>query len=459
MNQLPIDIRNSRLLALTAVLIGSFFIVALALIYWGIIRAPTILARDDNPRQIEAERRIQRGQILDHNGVIFAQSSGPPDNLSRTYPVPEGGHAVGYYSYQYGASGIEEGFDVALRGTSSDPWEDFWRQQRHLPQIGADVMLTLDANLQVSAAEQLNGRSGVILVLQKPHCDANETSCTTSIRVMVSQPGYDANTIDTQFETLSTHEDAPLLNRATQGQYQPGLLLQPLILATAVDQNLIRLNDPVSDPDRPILVGETLIHCSTPPPTDATWLDVLHHQCPAPMQAVADQLGAGGLDTIFNNFGLQTDPPLSIRTETIPDQPLNNPIMAGIGQDNLAVTPLQIGLALSALAGNGRIYPPQLVNDQLATIADQLSMGDVLINSNQQQRLLAALDAFEGIREHNVQVLSGPGGTVDSWYVGFIEGETADTIIIAVLEENQNLADVVEIGRAMGTAVKMTTIN
>ena len=459
MNETVTEVRNTRLLTLTAGLIGAFFIVALSLLFWGIIRAPAILDRDDNPRQVEAERRIQRGQILDRYGVIFAQSSGPPDNLGRTYPVPEGGHAVGYYSYQYGASGIEEGFDALLRGTSSDLWADFWRRQRHLPPIGTDVTLTLDANWQRTAVEQLNGRTGAILILEKPHCDSDETICTTQIRAMVSQPDYDANEIDTQFERLGDDQDAPLLNRAAQGQYQPGLLLQPLILAAAVEQNLIRPDDPVSDPDRPILVGETLIHCSTPPPTNANWIDVLQHQCPAPMQDLGDQLGTGGLDTIFNDFGLLTDPFLSIRTETTPDEPLKNPVMASIGQDNLSVTPLQIGLALTALLGDGRIYPPQLIHDPLTIVDGQLSIENALINSNNKQLLLASLDEFEGIHEHNVQVLSGPGGSLDSWYVGFVAGETADTIIIAVLEASQNPDDVIDIGREMGTAVKITTLN
>ena len=78
------------------------------------------------------------------------------------------------------------------------------------------------------------------------------------------------------------------------------------------------------------------------------------------MLDLADQLGSGGLDAIFSAFKLDSDPVLEIDTTTTPDEPLADPLLAGIGQENLSVTPLKIGLAMAALAGRGSIPQPQL---------------------------------------------------------------------------------------------------
>ncbi len=454
MNRSTFHARSQRLLRLTAVLLAAFLLMGAALLFWSVWRAPAILARDDNPRLIEAERRIQRGQILDQHGAILATNVGPADNLRRFYPLPAGSHAVGFSSLQYGTDGAEEGFDAHLRGDSNDYWANFWRRQLHLPQIGQDVRLTLDADLQAAAVELLNGRTGALLVLET--CP-NQATCTPKIRAMTSQPGYDANRIDDQFEQLGVDPGAPLLNRAAQGQYQPGLLLQPLILSAALDQGLITLNDPASDPNREVQVGDTPTRCTTPPPDPAVWADVLRHQCPGPMQALADRLGKAGLDKIFNDFGLLNDPPLPIRTQTIRDEPLADPLLAGIGQDNLTVTPLQIGLAMSALGGNGRIAPPQLATEishskgkwqsfdycKMTAVDCDLYNQNTNISASSARAIQNVLAQNGEGHEFSAPVLSGPQGSINSWYIGWL----TDAVIVIVLEGNENVAEVEEIGR------------
>ena len=81
---------------LSKAVLVSFLLVALALIFWSILRAPTLLAREDNPRLVEAALRLQRGRILDTNNVVLAETVGPADDLRRLYPLPYSGPAVGY---------------------------------------------------------------------------------------------------------------------------------------------------------------------------------------------------------------------------------------------------------------------------------------------------------------------------------------------------------------------------
>jgi len=441
---------RDRIRSLSKILVVAFMVVAVALLFWGIVRASDILARNDNPRLVESEQRIQRGKIVDRNKVILAQNIGTPDSQERFYPVPDVGPAVGYYSLTHGTAGAEAGFDPILRGENNIPQAGLWQQILHLPQVGLDVQLALDVNLQESANSLLEENDGAVLLLEMPHDEPDRAW----IRVLSSYPGYDPNRLDDQFEELGANEHAPLLNRVTQGQYQPGLLLQPLIVAYALEQGLIQLNDPVGDPGSPVAVNGLITQCASQPPDSATWADVLYHRCPAPMQALADQLGAGGLDATFASFGLDRDPILEIDTTSTPAEPLADPLLAGIGQDNLSVTPLKLGLAMAALAGDGTLPQPQLAmatmdnegNWQARILQTEITLGT---SSDAAQAIRQALPQRDGIREFSPLVISGPEGSTNAWYVGLAVSETADYVVIVVLEESDEESTAAEIGRGV----------
>jgi peptidoglycan glycosyltransferase len=90
--------------------------------------------------------------------------------------------------------------------------------------------LTLDAGLQASVAESLSPYRGAAVVLE---------ASTGNLLALASSPGFDPNRLDADWEMLTAQADAPLLNRATQGTYQPGMILAPFLLAQAVDDGLI----------------------------------------------------------------------------------------------------------------------------------------------------------------------------------------------------------------------------
>ena len=445
---------HDKIRTLSKLLLTAFMLVAAALVFWGVLRAAAILSRDDNPRLVEAELRIQRGSILDRSNKVLAENTGTPQRQKRSYPFPFVGPAIGYYSFIHGTAGIEAGFDGNLRGESSAFWPAAVQRTLHLPQTGYDVQLALDVELQETADTLLGDQQGAVLLLEMPRDGADRAW----IRLMASHPGYDPNLLDEQFDELGADERAPLLNRVTQGQYQPGLLLQPLILAKGVEQGLIRLDDAVEEADRAVSINGTLAHCASPPPDQATWADVLRHRCPGPMQELADQLGVGGLDEAFAAFGLDRDPLLEIDTTTAPDNRLADPLQAGIGQDNLSITPLKIGLALASLATNGRRPQPQLAqalqdeegNWQALSLEAEIAQATTAGTARTIRR---ALPQQDGYLELNPLVISGPAGSTNSWYVGILAGETADYVVVVVLEGSGEKADAQDVGRGVLTRV------
>ncbi len=433
-----------------AILLG-FLAVGLSLVFWSVVRSDNILARDDNPRLVEATLRIQRGRILDRNGVVLAQTIGEPDALRRDYPFPTIGPAVGYYSFRHGTAGIESGYDTVLRGESEDPTAVFSQQLLrnilHTPQVGQDVQLTLDAGLQVTAEALFGEAQGALVLLEIGSGD---------VLVMVSHPGYDPNRLGALFDELMADESAPLLNRAVQGQYQPGLVLQPFILAAALDANRIQLDGTVLNANRPVAINGEVKRCQTPPPNDATWADVLRHHCPGPMQDLADRLGLGGLDDIFLRFGLSAPLELPLNTETAVLVPLADPLQAGIGQDNLTVSPLQVALALAAFGNDGRLPTPRLVtavqdiNGVMQPQPAAPTAGDT--TTSRAAREIRQLLNADGTLSFAISALSGPNSR-DGWYLALTPADAPQYAIVVVVENSQDLDIVMAIGLGLETAV------
>ncbi len=429
-----------------AILLG-FVAVALALAFWSVVRSEAILARDDNPRLVEAALRIQRGQILDRNGTVLAHTVGRADALARTYPFETIGPAVGYYSFRHGTAGIEAGYDAVLRGDEATFTAVINQHLLHAPQIGRDVQLTLDAELQATAEALFGSEQGALVLLEVT---------TGDILAMVSHPGYNPNRLDENFDELVEDETAPLLNRAVQGQYQPGLVLQPFILAAALDADRIQLDGAVLNANRPVPVNGEVKRCQTTPPEDATWADVLRHRCPGPMQDLADRLGLAVLDDIFLRFGFTTLPDLPLNMEMPEQEPLADPLQAGIGQENLTVSPLQVALALAALASDGRLPTPRLVtavqdeNGVMQAQPTTTSAGDAV--TSRAARDIRQLLNVDGTLSFAVSALSGPESR-NGWYLSLTPAEQPQYAIIVVVEDSEDLEVVQAIGVGLETAV------
>jgi peptidoglycan glycosyltransferase len=444
MNIERVDTRN-RIQQLSVVILAAFLLIALGLVFWSVIRGPVILAREDNPRLVETELRIQRGRILSTNQVVLAETVGPPDDLRRFYPTANIGPAVGYYSFRHGTSGSEEGLDAILRGDPDSFWDAYVQYETlHQPQVGRDVRLTLNARWQRAAEVLLGEQKGAVLLLTLPD---------GAIRAMSSHPGYDPNVLDEQFEMLTADEDAPLLNRVTQGQYQPGMMLQPFLLAYALDAGLIQLSDTVAGADQPVNVNGFTLACLYEVLSPVSWTTGFQAQCPGPMARLGQELGRPGLLAALEAFGLLSAPELPIQTETAVDVVIEDPALAAVGQETLTVSPLQMALALTALANQGQRLQPQLVQAvqdpagewQTQTVGRPVEV----LSPDAAQAVLALLPVREGIAEYASLVLSGPDGSRNGWYFGLAPAGSPRYLVVVVVEETENVFAAERIGRSL----------
>ncbi len=440
---------------LMVLLLGGFALVALGLFFWGTLRAEALLARSDNPRLVEAELRIQRGRIVDRHGITLAENGGTPARQQRQYPFTAVGPAVGYYSFRHGTAGVEESYNAILRGDGAPFWLETWRKWLHEPQRGQDIQLTLDAAWQQEADSLLAAHAGALLLLE-----LTEGGSFAQVRALVSHPGYDPNRLDEQFRALVADDAAPLLNRVTQGQYQPGLALQPFLLAAALDGGFLRLDEGVTNINRPVALNGTLFRCVTRPSSDtATWMDVLTHRCPGPMQELGLLLGETELERMFAAWGFTQQPQLPLNTTTAPQDPAQDVALAAIGQDVLTPTPLQIGLALAALANNGRFPALQLVTavrHNNAWVAETVPPDySAAVSAGAARSVRLALSVSNDVAEHSALALSGPGKSSNGWYLALAPAAAPRYVLVVVVEDVERAEVAVAIGRELWQKLEM----
>lgn len=447
-----------RIERLGLAILGIFAVIALTLTHWSVIRAVPLMAREDNPRLIEAERRVQRGDIVDRHGIVLAESVGPPENLTRHYPLSAAsGPAVGYHSLRFGAVGVEAAYDAHLRGQGEALWSDAIRRLMHVAPAGGDVRLTLDAGLQAMGHGLLeeDGLTGGLILLELTEIGGEPVA---EVRAMVSQPGYDPNRIDEEFEALSTADSSPLINRAAQGLYQPGLVLQPLIMASALDEGLLSLDTSLDDPFLPVTLNGQVQRCGTQRPEEETqhytWGDMGRLRCPSPLQSLGRQLGGPALAEIFTRYGLHHAPNLPIPTEGSAAT-ISDPGLAAIGQEGLTVTPLQVALAMAVLANEDHLPTPRLVDALAGTNAawerqpagNPVSPPALVVTPETAAAVRAGWPTVGDVAEFSVSVLSGPQNSRNAWYVGLVPINDPRFVLVLVVEGVPDAAPAESVGR------------
>jgi peptidoglycan glycosyltransferase len=395
---------------------------------------------------VEAELNIDRGSIFDVNGQPLAITEESDGELSREYPLPSSAPAVGYYSIRYGTVGIEEAFDAYLRGESDDFWDNFWQiEVLNAPQTGRDIRLTIDSRWQALADSLLGDRRGAVILFSLPD---------VAIRAMASSPGYDPNSLESDFEQLSLDEQAPLLNRVTQGQYQPGLLLQPFLMAAALQQGIIDLEEPVEASDSVVVVNDVSLSCQSAVEAEAelSWAEALRARCP--MVELGQHMGGDALSAALSAFGLTSEPDLPIVTEGPEETTIDELELAAIGQDRLAISPLQLAVALAALANQGELRPAQLVAARQDDAGNWVSSipadtERAAVPADAAQAILDALNQDEGVLEYSLAVLSGPSGELNSWYLGLAPATAPRYGAIVVVEDDQGTDSASDVGHAL----------
>lgn len=421
-----------------------------------VVQADTYRNMPANSHTLEKQANRERGTISTADGVVLAQSVRNDDGTySRVYPSGTlASHVVGYTSVRYGASGLEGSLADTLQGSENfSTWTDVLKAYAGMETPGNDVQLTLDSRIQYAAQAALEGYSGACVVL-----DPN----TGAVLAMASSPTYDAAGYE---YLLEAGEGDALYNRATQALYAPGSTFKMVTLATALENNVAKETDTFASPGS-LEVGGALVYnydendLGTITLTDATtWSsNTVYAQ-------IGTKIGANALVRSADEFCFDRDVNFDVELSTslMPDpkemtewetawaavgQPVGNHESPAGPQ----ATVLEMALVGAAIANNGTIYAPHLVDSIFSPDGSKLSSSSASvlakpISSSTAQRTKAVLQSVvDGGTGMGAQIwgvnIAGKTGTAetgrdidDSWFVGFGPTEHCEVVVAIILEE------------------------
>ncbi|MGQ9887582.1 MAG: penicillin-binding transpeptidase domain-containing protein [Aggregatilineales bacterium] len=439
---------------LAAGLLIAFTLVALSASYWAVIGPDTILRRADNPRLVEAEASIVRGQIVDRNGVLLAVSEQDADRRfpRRVYPHPEASPLIGYASQRYGVGGAEAAYNAILRGDTlpKGVWGELTNTLLHQPQRGSDIRLTLDINVQQTLADALVGQAGAAVVLAVP---------SGAVLGLASAPMFDANTLDADWERLRADPGRPFFNRALQGSYQPGGAVQtPLLAAGLLDGQ--PLETEIAGATVPVNTAGAALTCALRLPELALTLrEAYGFACPEPFRQLALALGSESVQAAFDMFHFGQPPALAgFEFQAISDADAfeitdNNLEEMALGQGDIVVTPLQMAVMAAAIVNDGNAPQPYLLVETrapgaalwepvlqvrpttpYATAATARQLQDLMRSAVAQGAAINAARPGLDIGGHAALALSG--ASTQAWFVGFATLPGLRGVAVAVVLEN-----------------------
>ncbi len=436
---------SNQLNRLSAVFVGAFLLVVLATGFWSFVRADALTARGDNPRRILLERRVPRGQIIDRTGQSLAESAGAPGEYTRRYAYPGLSSLLGYVSPLYGTAGLEAAFDPVLHGDEGYDALELWRLGTMLgaPPPGRGVRLTLDLALQQAADEALGDRPGAVVLIN---------SETGEILALASHPTFDANTLDATWSELVDDPRSPLLNRATLGLYQPGAVLAPAILTSALAMGAAELEQPASADALALGAHDFACRVSTPD-SDLTLADALRAGCPMALAELGAGLGTDGLRALFETLRLFEPPAIGLpAAAAAADSAVTDPALAALGQDKLAISPLQVALITAAIAEHGTLPAAQLVLETQGRDGQWLALAPAGAATEALPPSAADQVADWMAGGYSATAISSDAGTALAWFTAFLRGNEAHYAVAVLLEVGD-----VEAAEAIGRAVLAAT--
>lgn len=212
---------NKDILIVTYIFMGLFLILAVYFFYLVGYSSRDLINNPYNKLQNLLSESVVRGDIYSSDGELLATTSYDSEGEEyRYYPFGEQYcHVVG--SIGQGLYGLESAYNFDLLSSSSNILTKIANDLSDKKDSGDSIVTTLDSSVQKAAYQALKGYDGAAVVMD---------SKTGAVLAMVSNPGYNPNTIEEDWEKINEGESSVLLNRATQGLYTPGSIFKLVTL-------------------------------------------------------------------------------------------------------------------------------------------------------------------------------------------------------------------------------------
>ena len=432
---------NKRIIRVLVVVCLMFLSLVTYLLYFNMFEAQEVASNPYNKRQWEDEKFVKRGNIYDRDGVLLAETV--VDGESRTRRYPKGNlysHVIGYYSRVYGKSLLEMSYDKELLGHG-----DITINFNEL-RSGYDLHLTIDHDLQQYAYQQLNKRNGAVVAIEPS---------TGKVLAMVSYPDFapDAVSLEKNWNTIVEREDAPLLARATQGLYPPGSTYKIATAAAAYETG--RMGEIFEDTGTFTQGGLKVDNYGKKAYGEIGLKRGFEASSNFVFCTLGYEMGPEQVLTTAQNFGVNKEIPFDISTSKsrigYKKMAPEDGALVSIGQGQLLMTPLHVALMASAVANDGKMMKPYLVDSVTTASGVRLSTTrPQTLYTSMSEDCAAYLDELmqgvvksgtgTGARISGVTV-AGKTGTAENesnkdhaWFVGYAPAENPQIAVCVLLE-------------------------
>ncbi len=360
---------NRQIVKLFAFVVVLFGVLVGFTSWWSVFDAEALKEKQANKRLLLEQQQIRRGRILAADGTVIARSvqKGSGDSLRFVRRYPEGtlyGHPIGYSFVREGDTQFEQFHNDELVGEESE-FGSILDQLTGREQEGNDVVTNLDMAAQRTAMEGLQATGFGAVVAIEPS--------TGRVKVLASNPSYDPNRVPSELDELNENTlEAPLFNRAVQGQYPPGSTFKVVTAAAGLESGAISSETTIEAPGTLDIQGQPLSNDFNED-FGAIALDTALTNS---VNTWFAQLGQDtGQDTMFETmekFGFGSTPAIDLPSEELSQSGVfsesellgkNDPVdlaRLAIGQERLLVTPLQMAEVAAAVANEGRLMKPQI---------------------------------------------------------------------------------------------------
>jgi penicillin-binding protein 2 len=382
-----------------------------------------------------------------------------------------------------GKDGLEQEWEEILRGVDGGLQVEVNALGQEIQLIGdkkavpgKGLVLTIDGNLQKAAQDALvqqieeSQKAGAAA---KGGCAVVLDVHTGAVRAMVSYPAFDPNQFSgginsANWNKLISNPYHPLTNKAIQNAYPPGSVFKIITTAAALDLGYVTENEIFDDKGVYTLGGWNFYGWEEKGLGKLNIVDALVWSSDPVFYELGRRMGVDSLASYALTFGLGQRSGIKLQGEekgTVPTEgwkqaAYNQPwypgetIIAAIGQGYYLVTPLQQAMLLMAVANNGIIYRPMVV-DKVIT-AD-----GALVERYQPEvihRIYLKTDTWEVIKKGlvgvtakgtavavfqglKVKVAGKTGsaetgtGTVHSWFACYAPADKPEIAVAVLVEE------------------------
>ena len=347
-------------MAVTWLFVGLLFGMMGYTCHYAVTHRQTLMNNSYNTRQEILVAQNSRGTIYAAGGQTLAETQTDESGKeTRVYPYANMfSHAVGYASN--GRYGIEALANYYLINSNTRLSEKVASEVAGEKYPGDSVITTLDVDLQQIAYDSLGVYSGAVIV--------SEPS-TGRILAMVSKPDFNPNEIDAIWDDLvNDKESSVLLNRATQGLYPPGSTFKIVTALEYIRENPDSYSQFSYQCNGRFTHGEERINCYHGTSHGSEdFSKAFAKSCNSAFASIGlglDREKFGDtLDNLLFNQELKVDFAYNQSKLTMNADTTDAEVMqAAIGQGTTQMTPLQLNMITAAIANDGMLMKPYLVD-------------------------------------------------------------------------------------------------